>query len=645
MKAPRLLTIALLLSAVAWGAAPAQTVSWIPGQIPPKQWAADPVTASTSDVIRFEGPTEVFSNDCVGEQNLGGAPQLIVDEDSKTVLLWFRPPAPAFCPMIWDPVAGLEGEFGPLAAGEWLFASLSKNIDFEIAITVVDAVGHHVDKDAPGPGHDGKSWKTAFLTLQDALAVANSGDVIRVAEGVYKPDRGGDATTGDRAATFQLIDGVALFGGFAGYGSPNPDDRDPRTYETILDGDLKGNDLFGILNRDDNSYQVVTGPAGNPGGVLDGFTVRSGTANGAYPRHYGGALYNPGGTVEVANTIFTNNTAAFGGGIANRGGSLTMVNTEIIGNRAFVQGGGLFNYEGQATMHNGRIVGNTTDQAETFGGAAIYNLNGSVTLLNSTVADNLSPDGRAISSVSWTFPIGTAVEIANSILYNGGDEIGTSDPGAVDIRYSNVQGGWPGTGNIDADPQFVSKGLRSIEGEWIDGNYRLQPTSPAIDAGLNALVPTDVFDRDEDDNTSEQLPYDLDDEPRVEVGRVDMGAYEQLAGKPGPDPGPGVDITFCVLGNCIVLGPDPASPGTNTFIGSVELEIELNFKGQFTAEVTPTSAAGGTWTAWLDPDIVGPGDVTTTLWVKGENLDLSALPGGTKDVQVAEVSIFVVPAP
>jgi hypothetical protein len=131
----------------------------------------------------------------------------------------------------------------------------------------------------------------------------------------------------------------------------------------------------------------------------------------------------------------------------------------------------------------------------------------------------------------------------------------------------------------------------------------------------------------------------------VEGGRVDMGAYEQLAGKPGPDPGPGVDITFCVLGNCIVLGPDPASPGTNTFIGSVELEIELNFKGQFTAEVTPTSAAGGTWTAWLDPDIVGPGDVTTTLWVKGENLDLSALPGGTKDVQVAEVSIFVVPAP
>ena len=66
---------------------------------------------------------------------------------------------------------------------------------------------------------------------------------------------------------------------------------------------------------------------------------------------------------------------------------------------------------------------------------------------------------------------------------------------------------------------------------------------------------------------------------------------------------------------------------------------------KFTAEITPTSPAGGTWTAWLDPDVVGTGDVTTTLWVRGQNLNLGALPGGSKDVQVAEVRVFVVPAP
>jgi hypothetical protein len=646
MKAPRLWLSALLLSAVAWGAVEAQTVSWIPGQTPPKQWAVEPDNPSTSDVITFSGPTDVFSNDCVGEQRLGGAPQIIIDSGSKTILLWFRPPAPAVCPMIWDPVAGLEGEFGPLAAGEWLFASLSKDLDFAIIITVVDTVAHHVDKDAPGPLHNGKTWNTAFLTLQDALAVANSGDVIRVAEGVYKPDQGDGVTPGDREATFGLVNGVGVFGGYAGYGRPDPDARDVRTYETVLDGDLKGNDLWGILNRDDNSYHVVTGPTGNPGAVLDGFTVTSGTADGAYPHHYGGGLYNTGGPVDIAHTIFTSNTAAFGGGIANRGAPITMVNTEIVGNRAFVQGGGLFNYEGQATMHNGRVVGNTADYAEMAGGAAIYNLNGTLTLANSTVADNLSPSGRAIASVTWTSPAGTVIDIANSILYNGGDEIGTNNAGSVRVRYSDVQGGWPGIGNISIDPQFIQKGLRSIEGEWIDGNYRLQPTSAAIDAGLNALVPPDIFDLDGDDDTSEPLPYDLDIEPRIEGGRVDMGAYEQLAKKPGPGPGPDVDLVFCVGDSCIPLEPDPlAPPGSNTFIGSVELEIELNFKGKFTAEVTPTSPAGGTWTGWLDPDVIGPGDVTTTLWVRGENLDLGALPGGTKDVQVAEVSIFVVPAP
>lgn len=123
-----------------------------------------------------------------------------------------------------------------------------------------------------------------------------------------------------------------------------------------------------------------------------------------------------------------------------------------------------------------------------------------------------------------------------------------------------------------------------------------------------------------------------------------MGAYEQLAKKPGP--GPGVGLVFCIGSNCVALGVDPSAPaGSNTFIGSTTLEIELNFRGRFTAEVTPTSAVGGKWSAWLEPDTVGPGDVTTTLWVKGENLDLTALPAGSTDVQVATVQLFVVPAP
>jgi len=72
------------------------------------------------------------------------------------------------------------------------------------------------------------------------------------------------------------------------------------------------------------------------------------------------------------------------------------------------------------------------------------------------------------------------------------------------VLYSNVQGGWPGTGNINADPLFADP---------FDGNYHLRPHSPCINAGDNAAVPPSVT-------------TDLDGRPRI-IGRaVDMGAYE-----------------------------------------------------------------------------------------------------------------------
>ena len=79
-------------------------------------------------------------------------------------------------------------------------------MDLEITFTVKgasSAVAYRVDRDAPGPVHDGTTWTRAFLTLQDALAVAGSGDEIWVAQGVYKPDEGAGVTPGDRAASFR----------------------------------------------------------------------------------------------------------------------------------------------------------------------------------------------------------------------------------------------------------------------------------------------------------------------------------------------------------------------------------------------------------------------------------------------------------
>ena len=76
----------------------------------------------------------------------------------------------------------------------------------------------YVDADAAG-ANNGSSWENAYVYLQDALADANTAEKpvdIRVAEGIYKPDQGVIQTIGDREATFQLINGVTLKGGYGG---------------------------------------------------------------------------------------------------------------------------------------------------------------------------------------------------------------------------------------------------------------------------------------------------------------------------------------------------------------------------------------------------------------------------------------------
>ena len=79
----------------------------------------------------------------------------------------------------------------------------------------------YVDASAGG-AQDGTSWSNAFKSLRDALSAAFPGDQVWVAAGTYRPDEGVGATPGDRAATFQLLPQVELYGGFAGAVTPAP---------------------------------------------------------------------------------------------------------------------------------------------------------------------------------------------------------------------------------------------------------------------------------------------------------------------------------------------------------------------------------------------------------------------------------------
>ena len=99
-----------------------------------------------------------------------------------------------------------------------LIARLAISV-FSVAMACGIASGEviYVDDDASVGGND-QNWGTAFKYLQDGLADASYGDEIRVAQGNYKPG-------GSRTNTFQLISGVALKGGYAGAGEPDPNER------------------------------------------------------------------------------------------------------------------------------------------------------------------------------------------------------------------------------------------------------------------------------------------------------------------------------------------------------------------------------------------------------------------------------------
>jgi len=114
----------------------------------------------------------------------------------------------------------------------------------------------YVDTAAAGE-NSGSSWADAYNFLQDALTDANTAEIpveIRMAWGTYKPDQGGGVTPGDRDAAFELFDGLAIRGGFAGTGSVDPDVRNNEIYETILSGDLNGDDVD-VSNPSDLSHE------------------------------------------------------------------------------------------------------------------------------------------------------------------------------------------------------------------------------------------------------------------------------------------------------------------------------------------------------------------------------------------------------
>ena len=188
-----------------------------------------------------------------------------------------------------------------------------------------------VDPTSPCFICDGTTWPLAFHSLQDALDVAVAGDEIWVAKGTYKP-----STPSGRSATFQLVPGVAIYGGFPPGGGAM-EHRNFHTYASILSGNL------GTPGR---SYHVVPAVSAGSTTILDGFTISDGLADSATsPNDRGAGVYVDGGHPTLRNRRITGNTASTGGGMYDDGAGPTLTSVTFTDNTS-TQAGGMYNGNG-----------------------------------------------------------------------------------------------------------------------------------------------------------------------------------------------------------------------------------------------------------------------------------------------------------
>ena len=275
-----------------------------------------------------------------------------------------------------------------------------------------------VDADAP-PGGDGAGWPTAYRFLQDALAAvaepASGITEVRVAQGSYHPDRSEAAPDGseDRLATFQLSDGVALLGGFAGLGAADPDQRDIEQFETILSGEIADPALAA-----DNSIHVVTGTSTDRSALIEGFTITGGNADGSGEESRGGGMICAPGMPTVVSCSFTANAAALsGGGLYVSTLDPLVVDCTFSANTAW-SGAGVALVQSDALLAGCTITGNVAH-----GGGGVSLAQGSPVLANCQITFNeaqFSGGGVTVASVSAVF---TGCTFANNLAGDSGGGI------------------------------------------------------------------------------------------------------------------------------------------------------------------------------------------------------------------------------
>jgi hypothetical protein len=298
--------------------------------------------------------------------------------------------------------------------------------------------------------------------------------------------------------------------------------------------------IFGVLLNDENLIirnNIIASNTVDSDGVWGG---------GMYIYASGQSQVVISGNIISDNVITAGNGSTAGAGIAceSDGASIhfnisgnTIVNNQSLSTSGFSYGAGVHMFDAPFNMYDNYIINNTIGSNLTSRGAGLRMVfcNGSVlennifslnnyhgnscrggglninqssnaSILNNTIIDNTAQWGGGIYTTN------TQMIVMNSILWgnvaSNGPEIYVSG-GSIAVRYSDIQGGWTGEGNINANPFFANT-----------GDYQLSDSSLCIGAGIDSMNIGGIW--------YYAPPTDIGGNPRPNPAGTmpDMGAWE-----------------------------------------------------------------------------------------------------------------------